>query len=645
MQGNAAQEVNRTVTVVDTTVPVISLIGDEYLTREAGEEYIDGNATWTDIVDGSGVIVAEGQVDTTMPGNYVLSYNYTDQAGNVATAIMRTVTVLDTTAPTIVLNGESQIVLEAGNVYVDAGASWTDLVDGEGTANLSGDVNSNLPGTYTLTYNFTDPAGNSAQEVSRTVTVLDTTVPVISLVGDNYLTHEAGEEYIDLNATWTDIVDGKGVILAEGQVDTTMPGTYVLSYNYTDQAGNVATTIMRTVTVLDTTAPTILLNGESQVVLEAGNDYIDAGASWTDLVDGEGTPNLSGDVNSNLPGTYTLTYQITDAARNAAQEVTRTVMVVDTTVPFITLIGDHYLTHEAGEEYIDSNATWTDIVDGSGMVPAEGQVDIATPGTYVLSYNYTDQAGNLAPTMMRTVTVVDTTAPVITLMGDSQVSLEAGNDYIDLGANWTDLVDGEGTANLSGDVNSNLPGTYTLTYNFTDAAGNVAEVTRMVTVVDTTVPFITLIGDDYLTHEAGEEYIDSNATWTDIVDGSGMVLAEGQVDIAMPGTYVLSYNYTDQAGNVATTMMRTVMVVDTTAPEITLVGDSQVTLEEGNVYIDAGAFWTDMMDGEGTANLSGSVNSNLPGTYTLTYIILPTLRGTKRFPPSVLLKCWIQRLR
>ena len=300
--------------MVDTTAPVIALNGDDYINREAGDEYIDENATWADLVDGSGVVLAEGQVDTTMPGTYVLSYNYTDQAGNVATAIMRTVTVVDTTVPTIVLNGESQVVLEAGNVYVDAGASWTDLVDGEGTANLSGDVNSNLPGTYTLTYNFTDLPGNVAQEVTRTVTVVDTTVPVISLVGDNYLTHEAGFAYDDANATWTDIVDGNGVILAEGQVDTTMPGTYVLSYNYTDQAGNVATTIMRTVTVLDTTAPTIVLNGESQVVLEAGNVYVDAGASWTDLVDGEGTANLSGDVNSNLPGTYTLTYQITDLA-------------------------------------------------------------------------------------------------------------------------------------------------------------------------------------------------------------------------------------------------------------------------------------------------------------------------------------------
>ena len=87
--------------------------------------------------------------------------------------------------------------------------------------------------------------------------------------------------------------------------------------------------------------------------------------------------------------------------------------MLDTTAPVITLIGDDYLTHEAGEEYIDFNATWTDIVDGSGMVLAEGQVDIATPGTYVLSYNYTDQAGNIATTMIRTVTVLDTTVPVI----------------------------------------------------------------------------------------------------------------------------------------------------------------------------------------------------------------------------------------
>ena len=76
----------------------------------------------------------------------------------------------------------------------------------------------------------------------------------------------------------------------------------------------------------------------------------------------------------------------------------------------ISLNGDVSVTHEAGQLYLDENATWSDHVDGSGSITATGIVDIDTPGSYVLSYNYTDTSGNAASTVTRTVTVVDTTA-------------------------------------------------------------------------------------------------------------------------------------------------------------------------------------------------------------------------------------------
>ena len=37
--------------------------------------------------------------------------------------------------------------------------------------------------------------------------------------------------------------------------------------------------------------------------------------------------------------------------------------------------------------------------------------------------------------------------------------------------------------------------------------------------------------------------------WTDIVDGTGDVVATGEVNVQVPGSYVLSYNFTDAAGN------------------------------------------------------------------------------------------------
>ena len=61
-------------------------------------------------------------------------------------------------------------------------------------------------------------------------------------------------------------------------------------------------------------------------------------------------------------------------------------------------------------------------MDGMGVIVASGEVNASVPGNYVLSYNYTDAAGNAAQTVTRTVHVVDTIAPVISLHGDANTT-------------------------------------------------------------------------------------------------------------------------------------------------------------------------------------------------------------------------------
>ncbi|WP_452598301.1 reprolysin-like metallopeptidase, partial [Pontimicrobium sp. MEBiC01747] len=79
----------------------------------------------------------------------------------------------DTTAPVITLLGTATVNINVGDVYTDAGATATDNIDGDITANIvtSGSVNTASEGTYTITYNVSDAAGNAAIEVVRTVVV------------------------------------------------------------------------------------------------------------------------------------------------------------------------------------------------------------------------------------------------------------------------------------------------------------------------------------------------------------------------------------------------------------------------------------------------------------------------------------------
>jgi uncharacterized protein YxjI len=86
------------------------------------------------------------------------------------------------------------------------------------------------------------------------------------------------------------------------------------------------------------------------------------------------------------------------------------------------------------------------------------------------------------------VNVADTTAPVITRLGSSPVTIQVGSTYTDAGATALDNYDGNLTSSIvvTGSVNTAVVGTYTLSYNVSDSSGNAAvTVTRTVNVVDT----------------------------------------------------------------------------------------------------------------------------------------------------------------
>jgi len=78
----------------------------------------------------------------------------------------------------------------------------------------------------------------------------------------------------------------------------------------------------------------------------------------------------------------------------------------------------------------------------------------------------------------------DTTAPVITLNGDATMEIDLQEAYSEPGANAIDGEDGDVTVSITGTVNNDLKGDYTITYTATDGAGNTATEERIVTVVN-----------------------------------------------------------------------------------------------------------------------------------------------------------------
>ena len=109
--------------------------------------------------------------------------------------------------------------------------------------------------------------------------------------------------------------------------------------------------------------------------------------------------------------------------RISAVQVTRTVTVIDNLIPVITLVGgavDLFL----NDAYVEQGATASDNIDGDltdSIIIDSSAVDNTTPGSYSVTYNVSDAAGNAASQVTRTVTVIDNVIPVITLVGGAVV--------------------------------------------------------------------------------------------------------------------------------------------------------------------------------------------------------------------------------
>jgi hypothetical protein len=251
----------------------------------------------------------------------------------------------DQEVPIITLVGASEISITHGEVYEDQGATATDNVDGDLTDAITETgvdaIDTAVSGTYLIKYNVIDAAGNAADEVVRTVIVIekDDVSPQISLIGKAAIDILVGSEYVDQGATATDNVDGDItdliVIVGVDAINTDNAGVFTITYNVTDAAGNIAVEVVRNVNVIteDITAPVIRLIGEPEITLEVGGvKYKDAGATADDNVQGDLTEAIViegvDSVDTATIGTYIVTYNVSDAAENTAEEVTRKINVV-----------------------------------------------------------------------------------------------------------------------------------------------------------------------------------------------------------------------------------------------------------------------------------------------------------------------------
>jgi len=269
--GGASATSTVNVDVTDVTAPTIGLNGNNPMTVNQGTVFTDPGAVVSDNVDADVTIMADpaSTVDGNVVGVYTLSYSASDAAGNGPTTVTRTVNVVDGTAPKITLNNLGSITLKQGQAFVDPQAVVSDNVDANRSISGTGIVDTATIGSYTVSYNANDNAGHAAVTRTLTVNVVDGIAPTIKLNGANSLTIPVGAAFSDPGAVVSDNVDADKIISGVGSVDTTMAGSYTVTYSAVDVGGNAAVDVTRAVVVNDLP----VVNGVPTATVVAGVAY------------------------------------------------------------------------------------------------------------------------------------------------------------------------------------------------------------------------------------------------------------------------------------------------------------------------------------------------------------------------------------
>ena len=499
---------------IDKTKPVITGVED-------GKYYnTDVTPVISDVNFKNATLKRNGtHIKSYKPGDVITEEGtYTLVATDLAMNKTKLITfVIDKTAPkpvsttynpTTPTNGSVEVTIRVNEKLLPV-EGWTLSEDGMAISRV---FEENVNGNVTIS----DLAGN---EVVRYYSIknIDKNAPVVELFDDKGTSLADGAYTVkNVKAVITDENEYTAILTNQNNEEVeyvsgtmiTKRGNYTLTV--TDKAGNVTTVTF----AIDKDYPLVYLNdtkyekvNNNIVYFNRENGTVilsvkDLNLNTVTLTKNNNEITFTEGMTITEEGTYVIT--ATDKANN----ITKVTFIIDKTAPIFKPEKWGY-TLEA-----DKNATFTCPTDMAQYVKDElsglskvvldewyaknGSIpDQTKPGKFVCRYFSYDKAGNMVSNDIH-YTVVDTTAPVITLNGEKNINLVSGVDtYTEEYATVTDNVD-ETITNLApayinyytldgtflgrvSSVDTNNEGRYNLVYFTKDAAGNEAtKVTRLV---------------------------------------------------------------------------------------------------------------------------------------------------------------------
>ncbi|NDB91545.1 MAG: HYR domain-containing protein, partial [Nitrososphaeria archaeon] len=555
----------QTVTVGDSTPPVISGLVDIKQEATSPQNTVNlGTPTVSDLV---GVLSIENDAPQTFPlGETTVTWTAIDVAKNEQT-FAQTVTIVDTKPPKV--KAPSAITSEATSFdqnVVELGEPT--VTDNSEISSITNDAPQTFPlGETTVTWTAVDLSGNVGSATQK-VTVVDTTKPVITKIAD--ITSEAtSEKQNTVTLVAPNATDIQPVTISNNAPTFFPLGQTTITWTGVDASGNNST-ITQVINVVDTTAPT--LSAPSDITQEAkGKTGNVVSLGEPVATDATGISSISNNAPADYPfGTTVVTWTANDNHGNSVTK-TQNVTVIDTTKPTISAPANvkFEATAESGNIVELGQPKTADLVEVESVT--NDAPESFKLGDTTVTWTVTDTSGN-TNTATQTISVVDTTAPIISVPADiTQEATSKSETIVSIGnADATDAIKVDSVTN---DAPKSFPlGETTITWTATDSSGNISTATQKITIVDTTKPVITAQAD--ITQEAtsaSDNIVELKSPTT--FDTVSSVSVTNDAPKSFPlGETTVTWTATDESGNSASAVQK-ITIVDTTKPVITAPAD------------------------------------------------------------------------
>ncbi|MEO1259391.1 MAG: gliding motility-associated C-terminal domain-containing protein [Bacteroidota bacterium] len=534
-------------------------------------------------------------------GDVIRSWEAEDCAGNTS-SVTQTITIEDTTNPTIDVPVPADLTVECGNLPAAASLAASDGCDTDvTTTGLPTDDNSGLTacgtGQIIRTWEVEDCSGNSVS-ASQTITIEDDLAPTINESIPADITVECGSipaaQPLDASDDCDTDVTSTGLPTDDiSGLSSCGTGEIIRTWEVMDCSGN-AVSASQTITVEDGTSPVLSGGAPPGVTVTCGNVPTAVALAVSDDCDNTitstGLPidDMSG-IGPCGTGQISRSWSVFDCTGNSLS-VFQTINVEDNTAPEINVPVPANTTLQCGEPLpVAMPLSASDACDlnvTSTGPPVDDLSNITTCGTgdVIRTWEVSDCSGNTT-TVSQTITFEDAEDPIIVDPIPADVIVDCNNIPVGVPLTAADGCDQNLAAtdfpfdDMSGLSNCGL-GTIVRTWTTTDCSGNMTTGTQLITIADDQPPFLTQAIPADVTVTCGNVPVGLPLSAADDCDGI-LVATDMPVDdnsglnSCGTGVIVRSWTATDCSGNVLFET-QAITVTDEEPPVLTIPGNASL---------------------------------------------------------------------